>query len=139
MKAVRAERLLDTALRICSIPSPTRDARRAADCLAEPLRDEGFAVERPDASWPESAAVVTRLDSGRPGRTLQFTGHLDTVHLPFVPPRVEDGILSGSGTADMKGGLAAAVEAMRALRDSGALAAGRVLFTAYDHHEGPWG
>ena len=23
-----------------------------------------------------------------PGRTLQFNGHLDTVHLPFVPPAV---------------------------------------------------
>lgn len=137
--AVNVERLLDTALRICSIPSPTRDARGAADCLAELLRGDGFAVERPDANWPESPAVVTRLDSGRPGRTLQFTGHLDTVHLPFVPPQVEDGILSGSGTADMKGGLAAAVEALRALRDSGALTHGRVLFTTYDHHEGPWG
>src|SRR5687767_4998923 len=108
MNAVRAERLLETALRICSIPSPTRDARGAADCLADLLREDGFAVDRPDANWPESPAVVTRLDSGRPGRTLQFTGHLDTVHLPFVPPRVENGILSGSGTADMKGGLAAA-------------------------------
>ena len=39
----------------------------------------------------------------------------------------------------MKGGLAAAVEALRALRDSGALAAGGILLTAHDHHEGPWG
>jgi acetylornithine deacetylase/succinyl-diaminopimelate desuccinylase-like protein len=39
----------------------------------------------------------------------------------------------------MKGGVAAAVEALRALRDSGSLADGEVLFTAHDHHEGPWG
>jgi acetylornithine deacetylase/succinyl-diaminopimelate desuccinylase-like protein len=39
----------------------------------------------------------------------------------------------------MKGGLAAAVEALFALRDAGALAAGAVLLTAHDLHEAPWG
>ena len=64
---------------------------------------------------------MIRLESGRPGRTLQFDGHLDTVHLPFVPPEIKDGRLTGSGASDMKAGLAAAVEAVRALRDSGGL------------------
>ena len=64
---------------------------------------------------------------------------LDTVHLPFVPPRVEDGLLYGSGSSDMKGGIAAFVEALRALRETEALTAGSVLLTAHDHHEGPWG
>ena len=36
----------------------------------------------------DAPAVLVRLDSGRPGRTLQFNGHLDVVHLPFVPPAV---------------------------------------------------
>jgi acetylornithine deacetylase/succinyl-diaminopimelate desuccinylase-like protein len=70
---------------------------------------------------------------------LQFNGHLDTVHLPFVPPGQADGRLTGSGAADMKGGTAAAVEALRVLRDTGALKAGAVLFTAHDLHEAPWG
>jgi acetylornithine deacetylase/succinyl-diaminopimelate desuccinylase-like protein len=39
----------------------------------------------------------------------------------------------------MKGGIAAAVEALRALRATGLLAAGEILLTAHDHHEGPWG
>ena len=52
---------------------------------------------------------------------------------------MEEGVLYGSGASDMKGGIAAAVEALRALRESEALAGGGVLLTAHDHHEGPWG
>jgi acetylornithine deacetylase/succinyl-diaminopimelate desuccinylase-like protein len=47
--------------------------------------------------------------------------------------------LTGSGAFDMKSGVAAAVEALRALREVGALTAGQVLFTAHDLHEAPWG
>jgi acetylornithine deacetylase/succinyl-diaminopimelate desuccinylase-like protein len=137
--SVSDRRLLDTALRLIEVPSPTCDAGAVADRLTEILRADGFEVERPVANWPQAPAVLTRLRSGRPGRTLQFDGHLDTVHLPFVAPRIDDGILTGSGASDMKGGVAAAVEALRALRDSDSLTAGEVLFTAHDHHEGPWG
>jgi acetylornithine deacetylase/succinyl-diaminopimelate desuccinylase-like protein len=103
------------------------------------LAADGFRVERPTGGYPEAPAVLVRLESGRPGRTLQFDGHLDTVHLPFVRPAVVDGRLTGSGAADMKGGIAAAVEALRALKESEALPAGSVLFTAHDLHEAPWG
>src|SRR5207249_6090 len=102
LAAVNEERLLATALRLCEVPSPTCDAGRAADRLAELLAADGFAVQRPVAGHPASPAVVARLESGRPGRTLQFDGHLDVVHLPFSPPRVADGILRGSGVSDMK-------------------------------------
>ncbi len=39
----------------------------------------------------------------------------------------------------MKAGIAAAVEALRLLRDAGTLSAGSVLLTAHDLHEAPWG
>ena len=138
-EAVSSERLLETAVGLIEIPSPTRSARAVADRLAEILGGDGFPVERPAAGWPEAPAVVARLHAQQPGRTLQFNGHLDTVHLPFIPSRVEDGMLYGSGSADMKGGIAAMVEALRALRDSNTLPAGSVLLTAHDLHETPWG
>ena len=138
-RAIQPERLLDTAVQLIEVPSPTRSAGAVADRLEQILRGDGFDVERPEAGWPDAPAVVTRLDSGIEGRTLQFDGHLDTVHLPFVPPRVEDGVLYGSGVSDLKGGIAAAVEAMRALRETSAMPAGAVLLTAHELHEIPWG
>ena len=137
--AIHVERLVDTAVKIIGIPSPTLSAKGAADKLAEILEEDGFTVERPDANWPESPAVFVSYDSGQPGKTLQFNGHLDTVHLPFVEPRVEDGKLYGSGASDMKGGVAAMCEALRVLRDTGLLKSGKIILTAHDHHEAPWG
>jgi succinyl-diaminopimelate desuccinylase len=138
-QAVNRQRLLETAQKLVAVPSRTGEAGAVHDCLATLLTGEGFTVERPVADHPSAPAVVVWLDSGRPGRTLQFNGHLDTVHLPFVPPAVVGDHLTGSGASDMKAGVAAAVEAVRVLRDSGALTAGRVLLTAHDLHEAPWG
>ena len=137
--AIQRDRLLETAIKLIEIPSPTRSAANVANRLHEILGGEDFSVERPDAGWPTAPAVVARYESGQPGRTLQFNGHLDTVHLPFVPPRVEHGILYGSGCSDMKGGLAACVEALRVLRETHLLPGGAILLTAHDLHEAPWG
>lgn len=137
--SVDRQRLLDTARQLVSVPSRTGEGGAVADHLAELLRADGFSVERPIANHPAAPAVVVRLTSGKPGPTLQFDGHLDTVHLPFVPPAIADGRLTGSGASDMKGGTAAAVEALRVLRDTGTLSAGSILLTAHDLHEAPWG
>src|SRR6478672_11297275 len=136
---VRRDRLLDTATRLVAVPSPTGNAGAALDALANRLREDGFTVQRDPAGHPSGPAVLTRLDSGRPGRCLQFDGHLDVVHLPFVPPAVEGNLLRGSGACDMKGGTAAAIEALRALRDGGLLERGSVLLVGHDLHAAPWG
>jgi succinyl-diaminopimelate desuccinylase len=136
---VRRERLLDTAVRLVAVPSPTGDAGAALDTLADVLIADGFTVQRDPAGHPNAPAVLVRLDSGRPGKCLQFDGHLDVVHLPFVPPSVEGNLLRGSGSCDMKGGTAATIEALRALRDGGLLERGSVLLVCHDLHEAPWG
>ena len=139
VQTIDRRRLIGTAVALIEVPSPTRNAGAVADRLAGILADDGFPVQRHDADWPQAPVVIAALESGRPGPTLQFDGHLDTVHLPYVPPRLEDDTLYGSSSADMKGGIAAALEAMRVLRTLDALPAGKVLLTAHDHHEGPWG
>jgi acetylornithine deacetylase/succinyl-diaminopimelate desuccinylase-like protein len=138
-RAVQRERLIETAVALVGVPSRTGEAGAVSDRLAKILTDDGFQVERPAGGHAAAPAVVVRFDSGTPGPTLQFNGHLDTVHLPFIPPEIASDRILGSGSADMKAGLAAAVEALRVVRDTGALTAGSILLTAHDLHETPWG
>src|SRR5262245_30976669 len=138
-QAVQRQRLVDTAVRLIAVPSRTGEAGSVSDTLAELLRTEGFNVERPAGGHPTAPAVAVRWTTGKPGRTLQFNGHLDTVHLPFIAPQVADGKITGSGSSDMKAGVAAAVEALRVLRETNLLPGGSILVTAHDLHESPWG
>ena len=81
-------------------------------------------------------SLLARVSGGRPGLpTLIVNGHLDVVpvdfsgwkHDPFRAA-VEDGRLYGRGTADMKGGIAAAIESLHVLRRAGRPMACDVLF-----------
>src|SRR5262245_19220714 len=67
--AVRRQRLVDTAVKLIEVPSPTGSAGAVSDLLADLLREDGFTVERPEAGHAAAPAVVVRLKSGRPGRT----------------------------------------------------------------------
>src|SRR5947208_105301 len=102
LDGIQPQRLLDTATKLVAVPSPTGNAKAVLDCLADVLTADGFKVERPAADYPQAPAVAVRWPGKRPGKTLQFNGHLDTVHLAFVPPRVEGDLLRGSGSSDMK-------------------------------------
>ena len=136
---INRNRLVQTVTDLCAIPSPTGNAGQVLDRIGDMLQQDGFTVERPVGGHPTAPAVAVRHHSGQPGRVMQFNGHVDTVHLPFIPPAVNGDLITGSGSCDMKGGTAAAIEALRVLKESGALEAGSLLFTAHDLHEAPWG
>src|SRR5258708_32636646 len=90
LSLINRDRLVRTVVDLVQIPSKTGDAGAVLDCLGKMLSDEGFRVERPTGGHPTAPAVAVRLDSDKPGQTLQFNGHLDTVHLPFVPAGVDN-------------------------------------------------
>src|SRR5262249_46770693 len=106
---INRQRLLQTAIDLLALPSPPGEAKPVLDRLAEILEKDGLKVERPSGGYDPAPAVAVRWTPHKPGKTIQFNGHLDTVHLPFVPPKVEGDLLKGSGSSDIEAGTPPAV------------------------------
>lgn len=99
------------------------------DHLASVLRRGGLDVVV-DEVRPGRPNVIGVLDARAPGRSLMFCGHTDTVGVegmeqPFTPV-LRDGRLYGRGAQDMKGGLAAMIDAALAVAARG-LRRGRLV------------
>jgi acetylornithine deacetylase len=103
-----------------------------ASAIAEHMRQIGMDVEVEEVA-PGRPNVVGVIEGRSPGRSLMLCGHLDTVGVdgmaaPFDPLE-KDGRLYGRGAQDMKGGVAAMVDAARLVTERG-LRAGRLLIAA---------
>jgi acetylornithine deacetylase len=104
-----------------------------ARVLAAELARIGLATEVQEVA-PGRPNVVGVLDGRAAGRSLMLCGHIDTVGVagmtrPFDPTE-RDGRIYGRGSQDMKSGVAAMIDAVRIISDSGGLAAGRVIVAA---------
>ena len=138
IEKTNAERLADGLWRLVNIPSPTGREQKAALAYADMLKQAGAEVEL-DEFIPDSPAVIGHLRGNRPGKCLQLAGHIDTIDNPHPQPERHGNIISGRGSADMKNGLAAVLEVVTVLNDSGCDFPGRLLITAYGQHETPLG
>jgi len=136
---VDADRLEALTLQLVEVESPTGDTEEVARLYAERLREAGLEVEVLDERFPATPIVVGRLQGSRPGPVIVLNGHLDTVPIPHDPPRVADGRVWGRGSADMKGPLAAATEAVRVVAESGRHFPGELVLVAIGLHEAPGG
>ena len=132
------DQLADDLWRLVRISSPTGREREAAIAFAEMLERAGAAVQVFE-DFPDSPSVVGRLKGSHPGQTLQLSGHLDHIDIPHAPPLRTESRISGRGSADMKGGLAGALELVRVLAGDGRGFPGEILVTAYGLHEAPVG
>ncbi|MGW4111779.1 succinyl-diaminopimelate desuccinylase [Actinosynnema sp. NPDC004786] len=84
---------------LVDIPSVSGDEARLADLVERSLREQ-----TPLEVTRSGNAVLARTNLGRPSRVV-LAGHLDTVPVnDNLPSRLEDGVLHGCGTVDMKGG-----------------------------------
>jgi acetylornithine deacetylase len=99
-----------------SLVPGARGEATAAAAVADHMRGLGLDVHVQEAA-PGRPNVVGVMNGRRPGRTLMFCGHIDTVGVagmdaPFEMREI-DGCLFGRGTQDMKGGVAAMIDAAR--------------------------
>jgi acetylornithine deacetylase/succinyl-diaminopimelate desuccinylase len=85
--------------------------------------------------------VIAKIEGKGDGKSLMFNGHMDTV-LPYnmtIDPfsaNISDGKIYGRGSVDMKGSLAAFMISMVAMKRSGYVPDGDVIFTAVIGEEG---
>ena len=94
--------------------------REIAEHCVRWLERAGLDAELQDAA-PGRPNAIGVLEGAKPGRTLMLCGHIDTVGVegmatPFMP-EIRDGRLYGRGSQDMKGGVAAMMEAARRVKD----------------------
>jgi succinyl-diaminopimelate desuccinylase len=140
---IREAEVVELTCRLVRIPSVFRpresDANERAVALVVEawLRREGFSIEVQEVA-PGRPNVVAWLDGTTPGPTLCLEGHTDVVtegdpaawrHPPWSAA-IEDGLVYGRGSADMKGGLAAAMVAAAAVRRAGVPFTGRLMVAA---------
>ncbi|WP_439680525.1 M20 family metallopeptidase [Embleya sp. MST-111070] len=125
---VRVDRVTRTAADLVRVDTRNPPGREAAAVPA--LLDLMGAIGCVTEVFTSSAgrpSVLARYGTGAPGRpTLLINGHVDVVPVveadwttPPFDPVVRGGRLIGRGAADMKGGIAAAVEGLRACLDAG--------------------
>jgi acetylornithine deacetylase len=101
------------------VPGAQGEAEVAGHC-ARWLSRAGLDVALQEAA-PGRPNAVGVLEGSAPGRTLMLCGHIDTVGVegmaaPFTPEE-RGGRLYGRGSQDMKGGVAAMMEAARRVKD----------------------
>lgn len=105
---------LDLAVELMRHDSTSGAERPVLDVTEALLRERGWTVQRIPVHADRHALFAS---SGAPPQ-LTLSTHLDTVP-PYLPPRVEDGVLHGRGACDAKGIAAAMWCAAERLRADG--------------------
>jgi acetylornithine deacetylase len=124
----RREGLIELVRELVATPSPSPpgDERAVAEILLTRLHDLGIADVQVVGGSAERPNVLARIGGGD-GPTLVLNGHTDTKppgdlgawRTPPWDAAVHDGVLTGLGSADMKGAVAAIVYAGLAVAEAG--------------------
>jgi acetylornithine deacetylase len=159
LQLVDAAAVARDASRLVRVPSITGDERAAAAEIVAMAQEYGLDAElvefdlgamRAAAGYPgEEAprtdlvgAIVTLRGADPAAPRLCLNGHIDVVRAGTEPwqrdpwsGEIADGAVHGRGAVDMKGGVAAALHALAALRAAGASLSGDVVLQAIPSEE----
>jgi len=141
----REEEMAALLSELVAIPTenpPGKNYRACADFLEKTLQRVGLECERLEADQPREGSgekpICLIASHGRGESVLYFHGHYDVVppqsREQFQPSR-KDHFLFGRGSCDMKGGIAAMLYAILALKDCGAELNGRIALTLVPNEE----
>jgi acetylornithine deacetylase/succinyl-diaminopimelate desuccinylase-like protein len=132
MPDINSRTLIELTQGLVQLPSEAGREKEVADLLLKRMPALGYEKVTVD----ENGSVVGVINGARPGPTLLFDGHIDTVGVaPGVPWRhgpfsgeIVEGKLYGRGATDMKGAVAAMIVAGAAVAQR--RLAGRVVVSA---------
>jgi len=133
-------------VRIRSVFDPEREGFNefaAAEFIAGFLEKEGFDVHFEEVV-PGRPNVIAILNGDTEGKAILFEGHTDVVtagnpaewHYDPFGAEIVDGRLYGRGACDTKGNVAAAIFAVKAIKDSGAAFSGKIVLCIPCDEEG---
>lgn len=142
-KYITEDELISLTRELIRIPSHKDTPgfeRNVAEYIHSYLLDQGIQSElHPVVDGRPN--VIAKIQGEGNGKSLMFNGHTDTV-LPYnmtIDPfaaNISDGKIYGRGSVDMKGSLAAFMMSMVAMKRSGYVPDGDVVFTAVIGEEG---
>lgn len=122
------KRLIDEFIELVKIDSLSSKEGAVAKVLVEKLQEIGFEVAIDDAGEKvggETGNVIATLKGNRPGKTVLFSSHMDTVTPgENIKPIIDEaeGIIKSDGTtilgSDDKAGIAAILEGVRNIKEN---------------------
>lgn len=125
---VNRQRLISELIELIQIDSLSSKEGAVAKVLTDKLSQLGFEVFIDNAgvkAGGETGNIIATLKGNRPGKTVLFSSHMDTVSPGLgIKPIVDEanGIIKSDGTtilgSDDKGGIAAILEAIRIIQEN---------------------
>ena len=139
--------IVDLTRKLVAIPTASFDEGKCADFLAEHMKAMGLettmmTVEHAGGAGKTTRQAVDILRGTGGGKSFMLNGHMDTVPImsgwecdPFKG-KFENGWIWGLGSQDDKGGLAAALAGIAALKKAGVKLAGDLYMCPVAAHKG---
>jgi tripeptide aminopeptidase len=140
---INKQRLIGELIELIQIDSLSSKEGAVAKVLADKLQKLGLDVYIDDAgikSGGETGNIIATLKGNRPGKTILFSSHMDTVSPgERIKPIIDEvnGIIKSDGTtilgSDDKGGIAAILEAIRVIKENNILHGDiQILFSIWE-------